>query len=48
MEGIMTKILLIVASIFIFVVVIVGVVQPAVQDKGDDVKTSIDGTKLSK
>ncbi|WP_202760534.1 hypothetical protein [Heyndrickxia sporothermodurans] len=46
MEGIMTKILLIVASIFLFVVVIVGVIQPSISDKGNSVKTSIDGTKL--
>ncbi|MBL5768429.1 hypothetical protein [Heyndrickxia sporothermodurans] len=42
----MTKILLIVASIFLFVVVIVGVIQPSIEGKGNDVKTSIDGTKL--
>lgn len=46
MEGITTKILLIVAMIFVFVGVIVGVVQPAIKSKGDSVKTSIEATKL--
>lgn len=46
MEGIMTKVLLIVASIFIFVVVVVGLLQPAIESKGESVKTSITNTKL--
>lgn len=46
MEGILTKILLIVASIFLFVVVIAGVMYPTIQDKGNEVKTSITSTSL--
>ena len=47
MEGILTKILLVVAAIFLFVVVIVNVMQPTIQSKATDVQTSIKNTKLS-
>lgn len=48
MEGITTKILLLVAALFLFVVVVVGVLQPTIASKGDEVKTTITGTKMSK
>nr|WP_173026424.1 hypothetical protein [Aeromonas sp. Ne-1] len=48
MEGITTKVLLLVAALFLFVVVIVGALQPTISNKGDEVKTTITGTKMSK
>ena len=48
MEGILTKILLVVASIFLFMVVIVNVMEPTIQSKASDVQKSIQSTSLGK
>lgn len=45
MDQIGGKILLFVALAFLFVTVIVGIVYPMVNDKTNDVKTTIDGTQ---
>ncbi|MEQ2529099.1 hypothetical protein WMO40_20705 [Bacillaceae bacterium CLA-AA-H227] len=47
MEGIVTKILLIVAGVATFVAVIVGLLQPAIKSKGEEVKNTVENTKVA-
>lgn len=47
MDQLGSKILLMVGALALFVVLFVGVINPAIKDKGDEVKTEIGGTSTN-
>ena len=48
MEGIGTKVLLILGALFLFAVVVIGLIQPAIETKGTEIKTKIEAVQTSK